>query len=505
MASRKLTPWTPALVIIGCIALMFVVTDLANDHLRSVGWRPHHNPSSAARFLTRQVARIPGIVLAAGGQLLYLTQATFGLVLVGPLYVCLTAWRQGLRRMLGQYERDRVLLVAFIFVTSGAFLSTSAMQLSSGGRRADHLIYGRYSEPVLALYIAFGLLVLCSRWYRTTRTSLPFLIPPIVAGLTAFVQATRGDELASRHYVAPNIFGVLPFIVVLGLNLAMISMVAMLAFTIAAVVAKRSSAGAVILVALAFSVGSGYAFVSYFHPFNRRPIVADTLPTRIRQFGIAVAGYDLSGAKRTPGRFYTYQYLLPGAVLRKFNTDRGDTPPSPVVIAKRNWKHAETLDARVVEEEPRTNHALWILPQARHLRWAARSYIGVDLGWETKAGVWESGFHWTEGRRRRGGPMRWTNGQARLVVPIDRNRPPTRLAVHLMRSSRTTRVLVNEVELLNGPVPRQPRVVSLSVVPVAERLTIQLLSETVLQKRRGKSSDARTLGVAVRSIRLLRE
>ena len=101
--------------------------------------------------------------------------------------------------------------------------------------------------------------------------------------------------------------------------------------------------------------------------------------------------------------------------------------------------------------------------------------------------------------------MRWTNGQARLVVPIDRNRPPTRLAVHLMRSSRTTRVLVNEVELLNGPVPRQPRVVSLSGVPVAERLTIQLLSETVLQKRRGKSSDARTLGVAVRSIRLLRE
>jgi hypothetical protein len=379
------------------------------------------------------------------------------------------------------------------------------MAMASGAKRADHFIYGRYNEPFLALYIAFGLLVLSSAWYKTTRTTLPFWVAAIVGGLTVCVWAARGDAL-DRNYVGANLFGILALVKALGrIDVIVISVVSLLVFFAVAGLSRRSSVGGMMIVAIGFSLASGYGFVSYSKPSRKGPVIADTLPSRIRQFGVPIAGYDMSGRpRRTPGRFYTYQYLLPTAALKKFNSDRGDAPPSSVVIASKRWRHGERLGARLIAEEPITDHALWVLPDPKLPLSESRSYVNVDLGSRPYTGVWESGFHATE--RRRGRVLRWTTGHARLVVPIDPDRRPTKLAVHLVRSPRTTRVVVNGVELLTGPVPQHRRTVNLDGVSFGDRLTIELITEgRPSSQGRRRSRDSRKLGVGVRSIRLVGE
>ncbi len=119
-----------------------------------------------------------------------------------------------------------------------------------------------------------------------------------------------------------------------------------------------------------------------------------------------------------------------------------------------------------------------------------------------------SGFHAQEWWR--GEPARWTNGSARLSVPSKFQRARG-VEIDLLRSGLRgveLEVQVNGCQIFKQWIPPGPKVRTLDFLHCprdSEDLEITLLSGTfVPAKIKPNSKDKRTLGIAVRSIYLLR-
>jgi hypothetical protein len=137
---------------------------------------------------------------------------------------------------------------------------------------------------------------------------------------------------------------------------------------------------------------------------------------------------------------------------------------------------------------------------------ATAAIAGLVLGAEQVLGYPEAGFHRAE--RYGDGPARWTNGAARLRIPLYASYLPERLEVATVvptRDGTTLRIRANGVVLWNGEIPSGPwsRSLALAGVPLGNELVVELLSDTFRPAETVEgSTDRRTLGVMVRSIRL---
>jgi serine/threonine protein kinase len=139
-----------------------------------------------------------------------------------------------------------------------------------------------------------------------------------------------------------------------------------------------------------------------------------------------------------------------------------------------------------------------------------KSFLDIDLGNHAVSGVEDSGFHHDE-RNPEGIPFRWTDGHARLVIPLDRSDPPEALLVRLvwLRNSRL-QIKVNGRELVNDRNGAQETIwektLDLRGMELGDRLVLELLSDTLVPsiESQGQNTDARTLGVRVRLVKLLR-
>jgi hypothetical protein len=507
LSVRQIVPWRGTIAAVLIIMLGFAVTDGMNDWLRSVGWSPRRSSVSVSAFLARGAspARIVNTMLSISGQVLYLAQSTYGLFPVPLLWIGSVLWKDGARAVVGRHERHAVLTVAFVFLCSTVLLGVSGLATSSGGNRADHLIYGRYNEVFLPHHLAFALVVLARARDGWWRTAVPLLVITIIGLLTGVVLWTRGDLLASRGFVAPNIFGIYPLVRALGrIDLAAVSLISAIIFVVLYLALVRRWGIGLMTLGAVFVAGSLYG---YGYSLAAQDVAdrVDDVTSRIRALGdVPAVSYDVRLFEGSSKPFYSSQYLLPRTRVRRFGGRRGETPPVPLVISTRTWPDAERLRARLVISERRSDVALWMLPGADQYESATRSYLGARLGWREFPGIWESGFHRRE--KGRAGFFRWTAGNARLVVPVAGHMPPTKLEVDLVPSTRTALELrVNDVVLFSGPAWRNGRrTFSLTKVPSHDWMTIELLSDTVVPRDTTPGShDTRRLGVAVRAIQLL--
>ena len=134
---------------------------------------------------------------------------------------------------------------------------------------------------------------------------------------------------------------------------------------------------------------------------------------------------------------------------------------------------------------------------------------GLTLGAAQVLGVPESGFYGPE--RFDAMPARWTNGTARLRILLDPRHLPTRLEVATAAPNRDgalLRVTANGVDLWSGPIPPESwsQSFDLAGVPMRKILNLELASDTFRPADTIEgSTDPRTLGVMVRSIRLSAE
>ena len=502
LAALRTLRWGPAMAGVLWIGLAFLAADQANDHLRAVGWKPGHGAFSVRQFIVRVFTEPHQALVAAAGQLLYLTQSTYGTCLLGPVYVCVVMWAQGFRELASRFDR-RMLLLAFVLITSGGLLAASALVVSGGGTRADHIIYGRYNEGFLGLHVAFGLALLSTMPPGTTRTRAISSVIVGFAVLTGIVLATRAD-LLSRAFVGANIFGIYPAVRLLGgIRLLTLSTVSAIIFLGLTWVFRRSTRAGLAAVSCCFLTVAAYDYEVYCRPPKGGQPEPDVLRTRIRD--ARYVSVDWASEHRVLRMYFRYQYLLPHTRLDAFNSANGDRPRATTVISDRYWPDAESLRARLAVAAPRTDFGLWFLPGAEQYHSATQSFMGMRLGWRRIPGVFESGFHRGEGRSA---TYRWTNGAGRLLVPIDPGQKPARLALTLAHPTRTDlRLVVNNKEVFAGRLAAGgEHAIDLAQVSSNDWLTIQLLSDTFVSDGAAHGPPAgRTVGVALRSIRLLPE
>jgi len=517
-------PGRKGVLTIGSAITVFSMAWFMNEHLKNMGWETASQRSFHAA-LTELLFEVgwKNLILEAVGQIMYLSQATYGMFLLGLIY--LLGIVRGRRRRGGAMdgaEGTNFHLLVLLFLSSlGIFLSSCIIMIHGGASsdflldvnsRGDHLIYGRYNEGFLPLYLVLGWMALGQEKNEGTRDLwVNSFIVAVIGILTLAFVAGFGYEAVSRLRVSSlGVLGIYPAIGLLRrLDPCLISLMSIGLFLVIRFVSKKSLAGGSILVSFLFFSVAVYGYVYGQLPLENWAKRNSSLAGHIRSLGpIDSLSYDLTfyDPNGFPS-YFAYQYSLQNVAFETFRSDRGEIPKTSIVISGKNWRDAERLNARFLVSENVVDQALWVLTGGTSLKIPEREYINLVLGAEAVWGVWESGFHgqeWSGGR-----PVRWTNGAAKLVVPVDMRRLPTALQVEIQYTGpkgTNLQILVNGHEMYRKPVAagRWSGTFQLDQMPARNRITIELTSDTFVPKETiAGSEDKRTLGVYVEAVKLL--
>ncbi len=529
LALLKIVPRGQALLSAATMGLVFGLTRILNEHLKATGWGGGGEFSAT----TLGGRLLPGRDLAllierVFGQILYLSQATHGLFLLGlmgTLWLILTRMRSvSLRRVMAE-PRTGVPLFALV-TAAGVFLASVASQLYGihgwDGIRATTLIYGRYNEALAVVFTALALAELCRRgiprrrlaWGVVGVTATVLCLTVVVATELVAAQQRQAPGVPAPQggYVVPpsqvsanHVSGVFPLVLFFGeLNLYWMSLATIATFLLVTVLIQVSRRGATILLMILFASFSLENHRRHLLPrlVTARPRLA--FASQVSRLGpIESISYD--GAHFQAEVFYGLQYLLPHTRFDRFDSHQGERPQSEVVVSANRWGQARRLGARFVVSSGWDN-ALWVLPGELQSRLPVPPYEGVTLGVEPLAGFAEFGFHLPE--EFGGAPGRWTKRVATLRVLLDPRSPPRILGIETMvpgRDGARLQLLANGVELWGGRIPAEAwsETFSLAQVPMGKELVIKLKSDTFSPADSLEGSrDQRTLGVVVRGIRL---
>ena len=531
LATLRVVSKRQALLSVTTIGLIFAATRVANEHLKAIGWR-----GTGEFSLTRLGGRlVPGsdllvLVQRALGQLLYLSQATYGLFLVGLV----AAIGYVLKKMVSGSPRQAMSdpktgVAVFLLITApGIFLASLTVKLYSvfgpDGIRGAGFIPGRYNEAFAVLFVAFALAELCRTQTETSRAVKRAIgVTATMLGLTVltmvhintFLQKLGSDlpaDTTRRTIPAAlvdtlDVPGVFPVIDLIGeLNLYLVSLVAIALYLATTITTRYSLRAGAVLLMLVFSQ---FSLFNYRHFL--RPIKEDAEPrlTFVSQLSgldpIPALSYD--DGYFDAQTFYGLQHLLQRTVFDRFHSRRGETPRSEAVISANQWPQAPRIGAEYFLKISSVDNALWILPGELQSRLPVMAYDGMTLGAEPAIRVRELGFHdleWVAGV-----PARWTNGAASLRVPLDPENLPQRVEVEILASGRREgadlQILTNGVELWRARIPANEwsKTLSLKQVPMGNALLIELNSDTSTPAASHEGSpDSRRLGVMVKAIRL---
>lgn len=187
-------------------------------------------------------------------------------------------------------------------------------------------------------------------------------------------------------------------------------------------------------------------------------------------------------------------------VLALASLDRVDWLEGDVVASMRRQFELMMPTVRPVPQQVSDRELGTVLVQVTNL-----NTLDAELGPSNHWLVEESGFHSTEG-----GTARWTDGNAVLLVPIAENDVARGLALDLMWTGpqgATINVVYNDQSLFEGHVPNGEFQRTFSLPPTprgTDEVEIRLESTTFVPSEViPDSADQRTLGIMVRSLRLL--
>ena len=525
LATLQLLPRGQALLSVGTIGLIFALTRLANEYLKAAGWAGE-GEFSAIILATRLLPSSQFLLLAIRGlgQILYVSQATLGLFLLG---FAAAIW-QIVKKVRAESTRralaDPTTGVSILLVTTavGIFLASVTSTIygifgPEGVIRADYFVYGRYNEAAASLFLAFALAQLgrdrLDGW-RITRYAV--IVIAALLCLT-WVVMLEIDAAPTKYGVdgpwevdAVNVAGIFPLVDMFGgFNLNIVSFGAIVAYLMITAMmrfSQRAGLGLLVIVFLATSLYNNFYYLRPAIEANQSRLTFLSETSRlgaIDEISFDMAYYDagmLNGA----------QYFLHDTVFRRFDSRTGEVPGSEAIISAKGWAQVSGLGAQLVLPQEDKDFALWLVPGELESRLASVAWQGVSLGARPRLGVEETGFHpweWFEET-----PARWTDGAASLWVPVDPRNPPQMLELEAVvpgREGANLTVLANGVVLWQDWLPAHPWpesiTFSLADVPMSDVLVIELNSDTGVSNQMAQAAgEQRRLGIMVRSLRLTR-
>jgi uncharacterized membrane protein YozB (DUF420 family) len=356
-------------------AAAFVFTEVVNRRLHEAMWS-WNTESVATRSMDmltalRSVVLGSQLLLTIAGQVWYLLCASIGLLVPGSVLlvamVCRAKREQG-GRAIGQPSAP----AAVALLGGLGILLLSTLHLSRG-ERLDQLVYGRYNEAFMGVYLLAGI-----TWLLRARRGRDILRPLAVAGLaiaalTALLLMVRGDALAGTLDMPFTVFGVLEFEPAFTADpfasdrrgifrCDVIAAGALAAIVTFGLVAVRSRRWAVALLGCFFVFAAIDIEPRTLRPVDRWAKQLLTLHHVVRDTGV---GGDIAYDRSNIDWFGLngYQFYLPDHQFRLFD-GAAEQPPAALVIASKQWPQAAAWNARPLAAEPLLDQALWLIPHS---------------------------------------------------------------------------------------------------------------------------------------------
>ncbi|MCZ7529177.1 MAG: hypothetical protein M5U31_01815 [Acidimicrobiia bacterium] len=348
----------------------FMAVRLVNSALFDARWAGgndviENSPEQLARTLGD-----PGewreLAAMAVGQGWYLVVATLGLFVLGVV-VLARRTRPLIARTKAEWRQapSSSLVAGFVLVAALAMFVASIVFMTVNRHRVDHLVYGRYNEAFLPVFLACGTAVLATR--RRPRRLLVSVGSTIVtiAVLALALRLLRDPALFDGTANWPTITGIFwqvtewPFdsFGYFVPHATVVALVGVGALGLVAWKLPRVAAGAAVII---FLLGGVYAYREML------PAEADiwyegwSFPDQVENLDVDAVAFDASTG--CAFCFWRDQWFLPDVDFETFDSDIGEAPSEDLVIAPLDWTRAEALDARLVIPDGRNAQGLWVLP-----------------------------------------------------------------------------------------------------------------------------------------------
>ncbi|HET8914775.1 MAG TPA: hypothetical protein VFM91_03635 [Propionibacteriaceae bacterium] len=330
-----------------------------NNWLTARSWGQHHD-SDLQRVLdnARDLGSLENVAALGLGQYWYLFVATFGLIVLGLVYLGthLLPSDPLTRRLWPGWAASRDTAGAPVV---GVFLAGSVIGLTVLAGlflrppvRPDHVVYGRYVEILIPPLLALGLVRL---WTTPIRRLAPELGVGTAVALAAGVTVMwyRGG-LVTRGPVNWYTVLALPPLAQTREQIrpATATLVALAGAAVLLVVTRRSPMWAAlglacVLVASSIALRVVLVEASDHAIYGTQPVA---LPRMEGLDSAQEVSYDI--AAYTPIGLYSYQWQLGHARFLLFDSRRDPVPRTEWVIAGLDWSQAGTVGARRVWVHP---------------------------------------------------------------------------------------------------------------------------------------------------------
>lgn len=509
LASRRKTSMPACALVLVLIAAGLISMEYAKARIDH--WSPEVLFQDRRVPLTmRTVNDVKLAILSLTGQLLYLMQATFGLYVLGLVYLA--------KRMLNAFRKRQAAVsggIAFLLASHGSVMAGSAYFISRQQplTRLDLLFLGRYGEGVLAPIVAAGLLLAYQAWRfpewqpaftRAVIAAIALLSSGVVF-LTRYIEVSILSILSGQLHI--NAIGLVgPALILPHREVELLCVASLFVLLIFALVSRQNITIAWTIIAGLFVACAVAAYAGAVLPsqdltgFNaaaRTPARLDPLLARIPAGEVA---YD--AARWDSFTFSQYQFYHPELRFRVFDSRTSGRPCCAVAIAGGKWPDAAALHFTAVGAEEMSDSTLWVQDPdlARRLA-GTQSYVGLEIGNRMMPGIVTSGVYPEE--RGEPGEFRWTDGHGAIRVPIQPGDRPTKIELFLAALSPTPatvrvdgRIAVDET-LKAGT---NPFIRPVTVRPGQTAVSIAIDSGTFTPP--ASAEYRRTLGVEIRSIRL---
>lgn len=501
---------------------------VALSALRVVPWRASLAGAStlgagvlAGRWLTRHVTEanlgnavsegsrlnllgslqgIGSLLLEIAGQLWYLAAASAGIVMLGIVALA----RLALQPASGMQRRQSAAWNSIVFMLASAVLAFAISCLfMATGKRVDHFIYGRYNEGLVAPFLATGLwsLLHASRSWRDEIGRLVLIAVTTVVFALILVWA-RGEAWLAP----PNFANILALVASMklfsGTRLLGVGAFALSAFVVLAIARRLRAWLAVVLLAALFGWATYHAhrvFLAMQKGRAARQVLFDRVAAMPDIDGIS---YDASHFD--PVTLFFGQYFLPRARFDVFDGSKGQLPQTNFVLSRDKWPERSAQAGKLIGKDS-SGWALWQMEDCC----STSSPSAQNCGASPVPGIKEQGFHETEPWPA--GQVRWTNGRASLQIPIVKGElAVSNLFLDIVSvgpQANRVAIVANGHQVFSGKLGRgrSRLVLPLANVPPASALDLRIDSKTFVPAEAGDSTDTRELGIAIRSLRLVRE
>lgn len=498
------------------LSATLILIFLLNRYLSGIDRLKVNEGYIAAKIMLKVVksgSGFAGLIRSTLGQLWYLG--------VGSLFLCYFGIIKAFQAFLDYKRKEsgsetaqqKQFYLLLFFYSIGLFIVSCVFMAKSGlldPNRADHLIYGRYNEGFIALWIGLGVCFLIKE--SRTRRIYYYLIIGLIILMFSISLRSFTDLRTQGNFMFFNISAVAPLInfyesnpvaVTLGRTTLTVIGFALLIFTIQ----FRSNKYGLLLV-FGYFLFIFVANLGSISEYQQKTLnMTQTAIQRLTKIGNQEVAFDSLEIRSHPAVFYNYQFIAPNLVFTTFNSQKKGLPgyKPGLVIADKTWQSPFRPEKqKFLEYIYGTNLVLWYFGDDPYIidKFKKEKIYDAKVGGKQNPSLLDFGFYDQEFGSD-GRPFRWTNGQARIYFP-DQNRKLCSMdgdfAVYNPKGTSLS-LLVNDVEIYRGHImPGQWKnkfFFSNEIAP-AGAIVVKINSDVW----RPVGRDSRELGIVVNSIRL---